>query len=1683
MKKILITIFALTLTNAAFAQAEQTMYWIGGAGNWSDLAHWSYQSGSQAATQPSSIPTATTNVIIDANSGLTTGTSANRTITLNVSPIIKSLTFVAGSKAIFGSSGGTRILRVVGDITLQSDATIPNSSTLYIAMEPPSGTVSTLTTNGNTLSFYFGKGGEGTTNIVGDNFSSVNLRHIGGTLNFNGTNWVSNNMYVVNDGTVMNMPNLTDFRTNSSTQIGGTATDYTTITTSTSNSQLNLPNVTTFNSGASGSSANIVSSYGLTLPQCTSFAVGGYLVIYDPSFLSLPICPTINVGNSVKFSSTIPLSFPVLQTLNVSGIEEGNANGSLALGASGTVVNTQYWLYQGTLTNADISEFNINYSGTGNGSTTTSGASLYVKGGTHFGKVNFNNANGLGYVGGTSAIAIDKLTFRYQGASITQDFTVDTLIMAPSATYTITNGKTITVTGDLIDTTPDCETFWQIIGGTTATNYATINNSTGHDIALENVQLTRIIATGANAIDAAGIDNGGNTNIVFTAPAPKTIYWVGDAGNDQWHTLQNWARTSGGTDYCMPTQYDDIIFDENSVITGNTITITSNSAYFHDITIRDNCPKAAFTITPSNVNVYIYCYGSWYMKSGVTVIPAVYFMSGDKDETITSNTSTFVNLYFTGIGGWTLQDDLKTIFYNSSNPIWYGAIYYRNGTLNTNSKKVSISVFYGHESGSSYLPSGLPASAAYRKLILGASEITIRGAYDAGWSYGGTWSVTTDTLDAGTSTLIFDPVPTRNSTLTALGQAISESTSTTAATGMLNPTYAASINAMGLTNYYNIVFKGTGTSTITTDNRTTSALIPFTANSVRVENKSTLQFVAKWVTLDTLYAAPMSAVQLPSPSVATANNIHATAQLTVKKSMEIPTDDCDPELSTLSPYNAAYPATVSSTVNINIPNTQMTDVKSTGGGIFTASGIDNGGNDGWIFTARAAKDLYWIGAAGDGKWNTLANWTTHSNGTPDGGCLPSKTDNVHFNQYSVLPADKTIIIDRQGANFNNFIAETGTPAGIIIRQDSVQINSYGNLLQTGENMQFTSNAAAFRLNLLGSATDARLINAVGASFYCMYVNNAAAQWTFLNNMTVSNDLTVNAASSVTLDMDKFSGYRIYHLAGIVNMADSISLSYSIQGSNDNSYSYQMNGACTLNADNVVWSSKAGFSSTSGSRTVNIRNAQITIDGTATDYYGRPHGYWNYSGAGAALNAEGSYIKLTAYLTGFDGQEYGTMETIGNVAGAYYGGSNYITGNLTFQKLILNDSRQISGSNTIDTLLVRPKGVILYLANGSTQTVNDLMQLSGSPCLQNMLRAGTASTEAGASQSSATANINYLNAAGVNDYDQVLVGGIIATGDELRFAGNSSNLGLNSNLVFHGSPGLVGLPESAYCLSIDDEDNFILSAAEFYGTDLSTYKWYKKNAAGVYPATPLAAPSTADEIDVRDFGLDGTYKVEIVYDSTATTACKSVDEITVTYLPPAVTFGENNVTDTTLVYCAADSARTVRYLIEHLLNYSDSTYMQSALYDTIKVYNIDYSGGMNLVLITDTLRNAYEYYFEFVTDGGCTSSIYSRVTVSIDTVPAADAGADQTGNVLVPFTMAANTPAAGQSGLWTVVTGTATISNPSSPTTSVLLASGCKSATLQWTVTNGTCEASDTVKIGAGSAPPMINPHLRSRVAY
>lgn len=113
-----------------------------------------------------------------------------------------------------------------------------------------------------------------------------------------------------------------------------------------------------------------------------------------------------------------------------------------------------------------------------------------------------------------------------------------------------------------------------------------------------------------------------------------------------------------------------------------------------------------------------------------------------------------------------------------------------------------------------------------------------------------------------------------------------------------------------------------------------------------------------------------------------------------------------------------------------------------------------------------------------------------------------------------------------------------------------------------------------------------------------------------------------------------------------------------------------------------------------------------------------------------------------------------------------------------------------------------------------------------------------------------------------------------------------------------------------------------------------------------------------------------------------------------------------------------------------------------------------------------------YTITYATPNSCAATGTFNVTILSPTTTA-DAGLDQLICTGSSATMAGNTPASG-TGLWTLVSGSGTITTPSSPTTTITgLGPGVNQ--FQWTISNAPCSpSSDVVNIELDNTAPIIN---------
>ena len=111
----------------------------------------------------------------------------------------------------------------------------------------------------------------------------------------------------------------------------------------------------------------------------------------------------------------------------------------------------------------------------------------------------------------------------------------------------------------------------------------------------------------------------------------------------------------------------------------------------------------------------------------------------------------------------------------------------------------------------------------------------------------------------------------------------------------------------------------------------------------------------------------------------------------------------------------------------------------------------------------------------------------------------------------------------------------------------------------------------------------------------------------------------------------------------------------------------------------------------------------------------------------------------------------------------------------------------------------------------------------------------------------------------------------------------------------------------------------------------------------------------------------------------------------------------------------------------------------------------------------TTPGAFYTFRWTITNTACIPSS-DDVVITVDLQPTtSNAGTDQRICNATSTTLSANTPVVG-TGVWSVVSGTATLTNPASPTSSITGLIAGDTVVLKWTITRGLCNSSSTVKV-------------------
>lgn len=252
------------------------------------------------------------------------------------------------------------------------------------------------------------------------------------------------------------------------------------------------------------------------------------------------------------------------------------------------------------------------------------------------------------------------------------------------------------------------------------------------------------------------------------------------------------------------------------------------------------------------------------------------------------------------------------------------------------------------------------------------------------------------------------------------------------------------------------------------------------------------------------------------------------------------------------------------------------------------------------------------------------------------------------------------------------------------------------------------------------------------------------------------------------------------------------------------------------------------------------------------------------------------------------------------------------------------------------------------------------------------------------------------------------------------------------------------------------------------------------SADTFTINPLPAqPSTISGNSTPCAGTSQTYSVNNVSGVTYTwafpsgwtqTAGGTTNSITVT-----VGSGSGNITVTPSNPCVgpvrtlAVTPTSVPAQPSTITGSANPCVGTSQTYSVTNVPGTDYTwtfpsgwtqtggGTTNSVTVT---TNGTSGTIQVTPSNGCGSGTSRTLATTVNSFPTtANAGTDQTlAACVTTATLAANIPSVG-TGSWTVVSGTATITTPSSATSGITGLIVGSTATLRWTITNGSCTPS------------------------
>ena len=276
-------------------------------------------------------------------------------------------------------------------------------------------------------------------------------------------------------------------------------------------------------------------------------------------------------------------------------------------------------------------------------------------GGTSTLASNTNDGTKYFYLDGT--VILDELSFLGSGGILRASEA------SPIKLLKVTPGKELRISGSIdveaLEVNGTCEASTYLRGvGEILTSDPT-NLTSVEYVILENMSLTDPSDPAFTVVADYSIDLGGNSGWVFPTPTSTTYYWIGGGGD--WSDGNHWSLNSNGVSVgCVPSIYDDVIFDASSFGSDDqTVTITS-SAY---------CKSMRWdgvTNTPYfDPDDYLTLAGSMYLSESMDIKSDAEFyfdhVANGSDLEVKTGGLQFTSMRLHGDGEWTVLDEVLNL--------------------------------------------------------------------------------------------------------------------------------------------------------------------------------------------------------------------------------------------------------------------------------------------------------------------------------------------------------------------------------------------------------------------------------------------------------------------------------------------------------------------------------------------------------------------------------------------------------------------------------------------------------------------------------------------------------------------------------------------------------------------------------------------------------------------------------------------------------------------------------------------------------------------------------------------------------------------------------------------------------------------------------------------------------------